>query len=302
MSPEPDHQPPALKDADYLSYTWADLSWSPWIPFTADKDEFRQIQKEPGIYRIRPAGQDFLMYIGETRKPLYQRLQNLRMELFGADQMPWADPHAESAALWAWRDAEAFEYECSVTPLDVTTPGRRAMESFLLYRYRQERGESPLCNFGRFHPRYRRSTIRKESLRGGKLAADQKDNPAGSPGCPPLVPAGTPGEPGWMGISWSSRTALVPETIATAPAGPGLYLLIDAVSQEICSIGQSVRCRNRLLDQAGKTWEGREMGFSCHAADEMVLPHHLKEMENDLVGNYFEQYRKAPEYQFRSSE
>ncbi len=53
------------------------------------------------------------------------------------------------------------------------------MESYLLYRYRQERGESTLCNFGRFHPRYRKSTNRKENLRGGKLEEGQRDNPAG---------------------------------------------------------------------------------------------------------------------------
>lgn len=53
------------------------------------------------------------------------------------------------------------------------------MEAFLLYKYRQEHGESTLCNFGRFHPRYRKSTNRKEGRRGGKLAEDQKDNPAG---------------------------------------------------------------------------------------------------------------------------
>jgi hypothetical protein len=29
-----------------------------------------------------------------------------------------------------------------------------------------------------------------------------------------------------------------------------------------------------------------------------VLPHNLKELENDLIGNYFEHYRKAPKYQF----
>ncbi len=29
-----------------------------------------------------------------------------------------------------------------------------------------------------------------------------------------------------------------------------------------------------------------------------LLPHNLKERENDLIGNYFEIYRKAPKYQF----
>jgi hypothetical protein len=31
-----------------------------------------------------------------------------------------------------------------------------------------------------------------------------------------------------------------------------------------------------------------------------VLPHQLKERENDLIGHFFELYRKAPEYQFRN--
>lgn len=29
-----------------------------------------------------------------------------------------------------------------------------------------------------------------------------------------------------------------------------------------------------------------------------MFPHNLKEWENDLIGNYFERYRKAPKYQF----
>jgi hypothetical protein len=33
------------------------------------------------------------------------------------------------------------------------------MESFLLYRYRQERGASTLCNFGRFLRKYERDIL-----------------------------------------------------------------------------------------------------------------------------------------------
>ena len=61
--------------------------------------------------------------------------------------MPWNDPHTAAPSLWAWQDAEGFEYECSAAPLDASINGRRGMESYLLYRYRQERGESTLCNF-----------------------------------------------------------------------------------------------------------------------------------------------------------
>ncbi len=148
-------------------------------PSPQQKKNSGQIPKDPGLYRIRPAGKDFLMYIGETRRTVHERINELRHTLKRTDLMPWNDPHTAAPSLWAWQDAEGFEYECSATPLDAATNGRRGMESFLLYRYRQEYGESTLCNFGRFHPRYRKSTNRKENLRGGKLEADQKDNPAG---------------------------------------------------------------------------------------------------------------------------
>jgi len=51
-----------------------------------------------------------------------------------------------------------------------------------------------------------------------------------------------------------------------------------------------------------KSWDGKALLFSFYSVEKTVLPHHLKELENDLIGNYFEHYRKAPEYQFRNSQ
>ncbi|MFA6226330.1 MAG: hypothetical protein WC620_09215 [Methanoregula sp.] len=259
MSPDPDQTPADVPEREYFSGTWQNLPWTPWVPFTAAKEKFRQIPKEPGLYRIRPVGKDYLMYIGETRKTLHQRLADLRVELRKRGRMPWCDPHAEAPALWAWQDAEAFEYECSASPLDATVNSRRGMECYLLYRYRQERGESTACNFGRFHPRYRKSTSGRENLRGGKLEAGQKDNPAGGPGHLPLPATGTPGDADWMGLAWSSHEARAPEKITAAPAGQGLYMLIDAGSQECRSIGQSGDCAKRLLGLSKKAWDGKEL-------------------------------------------
>jgi hypothetical protein len=332
MSPNPIHLTPgpeALDPEDILwfSYDWCSLPWSPWVPFSATKEEFREIPKEPGLYRIRETGKDFLMYIGETRRPLHQRLHELRIELARAEQMPWSDPHAEAPALWAYQSerppvsevespqdagpgdspeaepapAPLSGYECSAAPLDASGAGRRGMESFLIYRYRQEYGASPLCNLGRFHPRYRSSGTRNGASRGGKLGEEQKDNPAGGPSLPPLAAAGTPGDANWMGLPWSGREPLVEETCRDAPAGPGLFILSDAASQEILSIGQSGRCADRLIEFSRKPWDGRELQFSVHRVEAAVLPHQIREMETDLIGNFFERYRKAPEYQFRNS-
>ncbi|MDO9036626.1 MAG: hypothetical protein Q7U51_15700 [Methanoregula sp.] len=117
----------------------------------------------------------------------------------------------------------------------------------------------------------------------------------------PLPATGTPGQPGWMELLWSGCEMLDAEKTRPVPAGLGLYLLRDAGSQEICYIGQSGNCAQRLLDHAKKSWDGKEVQFSFHGIDKTVLPHQLKEWENDLMGNYFEHYRKAPEYQFRNS-
>jgi hypothetical protein len=99
---------------------WCNLSWSPWVPFSAAKEEYRFIPKDPGLYRIRPAGKDFLMYIGETRRTVHERINELRQTLKRKDLMPWNDPHTPAPSLWAWQDAEGYEYECSATPLDVS--------------------------------------------------------------------------------------------------------------------------------------------------------------------------------------
>jgi hypothetical protein len=300
MLPDPDH-PFDPEDIPYFFDNWCALPWSPWVPFSATKEEFRQIPKEPGLYRLRPAGRDFLMYIGETKKSLHQRLQDLRMELRNQDLMPWSDPHAEAPGLWAFSDAEGYGYECSAAPLDASINGRKGMERYLLYRYRQERGGSPLCNFGRIHPRYRKSTSRKDGLRGGKLAEDHKDNPAGWPGIEPLEAIGRPGDSDWMGLEWTAWMPLAVENVHEIPAGAGLYLLADAGSHEIVYIGQSADVAKRLLDQSRKTWDERSLQFSLRIIGQSVLPHHLRERENDLIGNFFEQCRKAPEFQFRNS-
>ncbi len=300
MSPDPDHPSPDPKAGEYFSQTWCSLSWTPWIPFTAGKEEFRAIFKEPGLYRIRPAGKDFLMYIGDTQRSLHQRLNELRHTLKRKDLMPWSDPLIEAPSLWAWQDAEGFMYECSAAPLDASLGGRRGMGNFLLYRYRLEKGESPLCNFGRFHPRYRKSTNRNEKKRGGKLAEKHLDNPAGGTSMPPLPVGGKPGERDWMGCEWSQRRPLDGETIGIVPHGAGLYLLFERDTGDLVYIGQSPDCAQRLRSHAMKLLDEKDMLVSWYIEEKPVLPHTLKERENDLIGNYFEMYRKAPAYQFRN--
>jgi len=297
-----DHDPenPEAADPEFFSGTWCDLIWTGWFPFTAMKEEFRIIPREPGLFRIRPLGKDFLMFIGETHRPLHERLNDLRMSIRNRELMPWSDPFVEAPGLWAWQDAENVAYECSVAPLDVSKTGRLGMASYLLSRYRQEYGSSPLVNFNRFHPRYRCSMARKAGLRGGRLADSQLDNPAGEPGNPPLPLMGGPGEPDWMGFAWSTRQTLTTGIVGTLPCAPGLYLVFDSGTDEILAIGHAQNCPERLerycYDRADCSLE-----FSWHREPPRVLPHILKEQANDLLGNYFAVFRGVPEWQFGKS-
>jgi len=300
MSPDPDQQEPQIPvdNRACLTPTWCSLPWTPWVPFTADKEEFRLIPKDPGLYRIRPTGKDFLVYIGETRRQLHWRLHELRHTLQRGELMPWNEPMTEAPSLWAWQKAEGYSYECSAAPLDASPGGRRGMQSYLLYQYRQEHGESTLCNFGRFHPRYRRSTNRKENQRGGKLEENHLDNPAGGSSIQPLPVMGTPGERYWMGIGWIGKLPLDGESVSTVPPGAGLYLLFERDTHELVYIGQSPDCAQRLRSHAMKLLDEKDMLFSYFIEKKPLLPHNLKEQENDLIGNYFDTYRKAPRYQF----
>jgi len=306
---------------DFLEENWLELDWSPWVPFNASR-EFWYIQKAPGVYRIRPNHKDLLMYIGETGQSLHKKLAGLRQTLRRGDIMPWSDPYAEAPALWAYwvewltaqntgtspdpspgseGDTEPVMLEVSSAPLDASVSGRKGMENFLLYRYRQETGASPLCNFGRFHPRYRKSTTRGEGHRGGKLVDDQKDNPAGFPSITPLEPAGKPGDCDWMGLEWTEQTPLSPEHARNVGEGAGLFLLADAGRQDILYIGQSADIAGRLAGLCGKDWQGHEVEFSYQIIGQNVLPHNLKELEADLLGNYYENFRRMPAFQFQKS-
>ena len=86
------------EDIPYFFDNWCSLPWTPWVPFNADKHTFKEIPHEPGLYRIRPAGKDFLMYIGGTGRTLHLRLNDLRQSLRRADLMPWSDPLPEAPA------------------------------------------------------------------------------------------------------------------------------------------------------------------------------------------------------------
>jgi hypothetical protein len=272
----------------FLTANWCNLNWSDWVPF--DGGNFSGLHNGPGLYRIRISDQPTLAYIGQTGRDLRQRLGDLRRNTM-ALVMPFNDPPTAAPSLWAWHDAKGYMYECSVAACDMHRRKRLAIECWLLWKYRLETGGSTLCNYGHFHPSYVKSKNRKTQFRGGRRE-DESGRIASSS---PLPPSGRATGPDWMGLEWSGRFSL-----ATIPGGayPALYRIFDAKTEKLLYIGETQNFGQRMRSHAAKNWSGRAPVVSYHRMSDGVLKVHLHELENDLIGGYYEAVGDAPELQF----
>lgn len=285
---------------DYLSREWCGLQWTEWIPFS-NNNLLSQLPAKPGLYKIRPVGSDFLVYIGQTGRSLKERMKShLRGYLKSDTEMPFNDPHTAAPSLWAWRDAEGWDFECSVAVLEFPAlekeqgkQMREGVESYLLWKYRLERGESTHCNFGRFHPDYVKSASRKSGKRGGRLPKGVK-NPAWGMSFPPADVFGNPTDEDWMHEVWSVPQRLIPNEITVGNI-PGCYKII--VDEDVVYIGQSSRLHARLMMHVGKKW-GENPLYSVVCMSEDTPVYQLLERENDFIGGYVSQMKRPPKFQF----
>jgi hypothetical protein len=278
----------------FLDPDWCDASWTPWAPFDRLDPRFAVLPPGPGVYRIRPAGQDRLAYVGQTGT-VRHRVAELRRQAL-APAMPFNDPHTAGPSLWAWRDAEGLEFECSGAPLPLDDRTRQAFECYLLWRYRLEYSGSTLCNHGRFHPCYHKSGSRKSGLRGGRLP-DGEINPAGGASLPPLQPHGAPPDADWMGMTWTDARPLTTAMVAAISPTPGLYKLLGPDSK-LLYVGESSDLRARLIQHARVRWEYPPLHFSFSRLPVGTPAYQRHELENDLIGGFYALTNAAPTFQF----
>lgn len=280
---------------DFLSLNWCGLEWTPWIKFS-DVDDYRKtITQLPGLYRIKPVGIDKLSYLGHTGRSLRERVVGQLIKHTLSDEMPFNDPHTAAPSLWAWRDAEGMEFEFSIAPIDLPKRQREGLECYLLWKYRLEYGESTMCNHGRFHKDYEKSKNRKKGIRGGKLISGI--NPAWGESYSPLRIKGMPIDRDFMGLNWSHEKPLIIEDIIKVENLPGVYKLYDPSNETLLYFGESKNLKNRLISHSRKKWE--EIVFFSYVSFKLdIEKYKLKEIENDLIGGYYELTRDVPKYQF----
>lgn len=276
----------------FLSPSWGGLTWSPFVPLS--KLSSHAVPRGGGLYRVRINGQDALAYIGQTSRLRGRLRYDLARPVLGPDP-PWNDPHTAAPALWAYRHEDGLRYAVSYAALDASKRHRRGAEDLLLWRYRTDRGASPLANHGHFHPGY----VRPSNKKAGR-AMVRRDGGSGNsttPSAPPLAHEGRlPVAPGWMSLAWSPFVA--PTALASLPTGPALYRIADAAGTSLVYLGQTGRLRQRLRAHArnGRLRSAERASF--HQLPTGTPKVWRLEWESDLLGGYYHQQRTPPARQY----
>jgi excinuclease UvrABC nuclease subunit len=101
-----------------------------------------------------------------------------------------------------------------------------------------------------------------------------------------------------MGLEWSPFQPLTLQETREIPKLTGLYRLVSHDDQEVLYIGQSNNMRRRLRAHNRKSTQNLVIDFSFVKLPEIILPHQLNELENDLLGAFFDYAETAPRLQF----
>lgn len=128
-------------ETTFFNQDWCEFNWTSWVPF--ENPTYNILPSTTGLYRVRAIGRNDIFYIGQTGRNLREQLRDLiRNTMKDQLLMPYNDPHTAAPSLWAWRDAEGLNFECSATPITCSDNERKAIECYLLWQYRLERGRS----------------------------------------------------------------------------------------------------------------------------------------------------------------
>lgn len=276
---------------NFLKTNWCNLNWSQWTVF---EKRTSTVPATSGLYRVKPINQNSLIYIGQT-KNLKRRIASLISES-EKSEMPFRDPHNGAPCLWVWQKEKGFNYEFSYTEFENSEIIKRTVEHHLFWKYRLEYGESLLCSFGRFHKCYKISSQRSKKMHGYKLK--NEINQAGLKSHKPLCVNGNFLDNNWMELKWTEPKILDMVSVKMLEDEPSVYKIFTR--QELLYIGETRKLKSRLTNHAKKSWSNSEVYFSCSLQDNNILPHQLKEIENDLIAGYYEQTKRPPSLQFQN--
>ena len=289
-----------------------ELSWSPWIPHQGCWAG-NLIPNTPGLYRIRRVNGVSLDYIGQSgggAATLRLRMGGLRGVY--CDEMPYKAPHTAAPALWALRSSLGLNFEVSVAPVSCADDRRIGIEALVIALHRQEHGCSPMANFGRILPGFRKSSGVSRKLasagkqyRGGRSETHEQHH---APGISPIGKlSGDPLSSDWCGHRWSNWQSISSANNKPPNAATGLYRIRDATQPGLLYIGQG-KVSPRLPQHVGMSKIRDNPKGAVFAAakqleaswvlDDAWLDNQRLELECDLIGAYMLATSSVPLAQF----
>ncbi len=275
----------------YYTPDWCRLIWTDWIELTSKSKERVIILGKQGVYRVRAEGYDGLVYVGQTNN-LKIRTGSLARNT-NRVEMPWNDPHTAAPNLWAWKQDKGWKYEVSVAITSLTKQNRMALECFLLWKYRQEKGESTLCNHGRFHPDYTKPSNKGKNKKGSKIDEKAPRNVSWGPSYSPLLTWESYRAENWMKLAWNEFQLIAEQH--DVPVESGLYKITDPSTQKLLYIGESKNLNDRLSKHKQRFHRAQ---FSYVETPSIIHKYQRLEIENDLIGHYYKHNRISPRNQF----
>ena len=89
--------------------------------------------------------------------------------------------------------------------------------------------------------------------------------------------------------------------MSRVPSSSGLYKIIESENKELVYVGESKNLQNRLRNQLIRFSPNRKFLFSYYQLSQEILDYQRKELENDLIGAFYESFKHAPKRQFSAS-
>jgi hypothetical protein len=269
---------------EYDSDNCYGLNWTKWVPFSEDFRNSDTITS-PGLYRIKESASGKLMYVGQTGRNLRERVGGLCRNTL-KNKAPWNDPHTAAPRLWSYKKEKKWSFSFSVAEYLGEKRSRLMIESALLSACRSETGVSPICNFGRMHPRWSSPTNRNKGVPCKRFDLDKSEEFSDSIDYSTFPQMKYPewGLNPWVKLGYSTINY----------NSQAVYLLLN--NSEVVYIGETKSLRSRILSHKKK--------FSFGCVWYHPLPNHYSkpqrlELENDLLAEFWVNKKEIPDFQFR---
>ncbi len=279
----------------FLDEDWCGLDWSPWYPLLQGRSLEKGLGKGPGIYRIRPAGQSTLAYIGQTGKCLRENLTRLRVES-GAKRVDPDSKHFASPCMFVYHKVKDVDLEVSTCTMPKLPENERlATESVLLWNYRLEAGESPICNLKRFHDGYDMFIDPAEGVKVRKLNSDEaRDNSSTAP----LKYDGSFVDKDWMGLMWTEWEQLDKKSVKAMKDEVCFLRMAKEDFSELLLIDWTPDLGMALSEHMREKWS-KKAAFSLAFRGLELSPIHIAELKNDMIAGYYMEMSGSPRMQYR---